>query len=74
MFSVAEKRQISEAVQAVLRATGHPELPDEEIRFILHVDGAESWSWANITNNGDTPSPTVNPHNEQSDPMTRKES
>jgi hypothetical protein len=63
MFSVAQKRQISEEVQKVLRSTGHAELPDGEIQFKLHVDGAERWSWADITNNGATPTPTVNPHN-----------
>lgn len=65
MFSVEQKRQISEAVQQVLRATGHPELPEGEIRFTLHVDGAESWSWADIQNNGAVAAPSVNPHNER---------
>lgn len=52
MFSVRQKREISEAVQKILRATNHPELPAGEIKFRLHVDGAESWSWADIHNNG----------------------
>lgn len=65
MFSVAEKRHIAEAVQQILRATQHPELPTGEIRFSLHVDGAESWSWADIRNNGAVDSPSVNPWNEQ---------
>jgi hypothetical protein len=64
MFSVAQKRAIAEALQGILRATGHPELPPGEISFKLHVDGAESWSWADIQNNGAVPVPTVNPHNE----------
>lgn len=65
MFSVAQKRQISKAVQEILRATGHPELPTGEIQFRLHVDGADVWSWADITNNGATIVPSVNPHNER---------
>lgn len=65
MFSVAQKRTISDAVQKTLRETGHPELPDEEIQFELHVSGAESWSWAEIKNNGAVTSPSVNPHNER---------
>ena len=65
MFSVSQKREISEAVQAILRSTGHPELPKGEIKFNLHVAGAESWSWADIRNNGDVDNPTVNPWNER---------
>ena len=64
MFSVREKRAISDAVQKVLRDTDHPELPDGEIIFRLRVEGAEVWSWAEIRNNGAVMSPSVNPHNE----------
>lgn len=65
MFSVQQKRDISDAVQKVLRATHHPELPQTgEISFMLHVDGAESWSFADIYNNGAVGDPGVNPHNE----------
>lgn len=67
MFSVRQKREIAEAVQKVLRATNHPELPAGEIQFRLHVDGAESWSWADIRNNGAVTNPDVNPHNERQD-------
>ncbi len=52
MFSVRQKREISERVQEILRQTGHPELSGGEIQFQLHVDGAASWSWADIHNNG----------------------
>ena len=65
MFSVRQKREIAEQVQRILRATEHPELPGGEIRFHLHVDGAESWSWADIRNNGAVPAPEVNPWNER---------
>ena len=44
MFSVRQKREISEKVQTILRETGHPELPDGEIQFKLLVHGAYSWS------------------------------
>jgi len=43
MFSSELKQQISEYIQQLL--------PEGEINFLLHVDGAESWSWANIKNN-----------------------
>jgi hypothetical protein len=65
MFSIQQKRDISDAVQKVLRATSHPELPiTGEISFLLHVDGAESWSFADIQNNGAVGDPGLNPHNE----------
>lgn len=67
MFSVRQKREIADQVQAILRATQHPELPETEIQFHLHVDGAAAWSWADIQNNGSVPTPAVNPWNEQQD-------
>ena len=67
MFSLRQKREIAEKVQAILRETMHPELPKGEIRFHLHVDGAEPWSWADIHNNGAVILPGVNPHNEAMD-------
>jgi hypothetical protein len=65
MFSLQQKREIADAVQKILRATNHPELPETEIQFALHVEGAESWSWADIRNNGAVPKPGVNPWNER---------
>lgn len=65
MFSVAQKREISEKVQRILRETQHPELPADEIQFALHVDGAEGWSWAEIRNNGAVTNPGINPWNEK---------
>ncbi len=65
MFSIQQKRQIAEAVQKILRDTNHPELPTGEIRFELHVYGAEDWSWADIRNNGAVTNPSVNPWNER---------
>lgn len=68
MFSVREKRSIAQQVGDILRATEHPELPATgPIRFKLQVFGAEPWSWANIVNNEDCPTPSVNPHNEAMD-------
>ena len=69
MFSLETKRKISDEVQRILRETNDPELPEGEIQFQLHVDGAASWSWADIRNNGfftATNKPGVNPWNEQS--------
>jgi hypothetical protein len=68
MFSVRQKREIADKVQQILRETNHPELPEEEITFLLNVQGKTSMSWANIRNNGAVPNPSVNPWNEQQDP------
>ena len=67
MFSVKQKREIAKKVQEILRQTGHPELPETEIQFSLHVKGAQDWSWADIKNNGACPNPSVNPWNERQD-------
>lgn len=68
MFSVRQKREISDAVQKVLKDTKHPELPEGEISFLLHVEGADpTWSWADIRNNGSVVNASVNPHNERMD-------
>ncbi len=74
MFSVQQKREISEAVQKILRDTNHPELPPvgHEIIFDLFVQGAASWSYANIRNNGAITNPGVNPHNEAQDPRNKQ--
>ena len=50
MFTQQQKQSISNLVQAILKETACDELPSGEINFILHVDGAEDWSWANIRN------------------------
>jgi len=67
MFSIAQKREIAEKVQEVLRSTDHPELPAGEIGFALHVNGNEWWSYAEIRNNGSITSPekNANPFNER---------
>ena len=73
MFSMRQKREIAEKVQQILRDTAHPELPtaDKEINFKLFVEGAESWSWADIRNNGVVTNPGINPHNEVLDRRTK---
>jgi len=73
MFSVKQKREISEKVQRILRDTKHPELPDTEIQFKLHVDGDESWSWADIENNGVIENSGINNWNEQQDSKRNKD-
>ncbi|MCP4217195.1 MAG: hypothetical protein GY765_21300 [bacterium] len=72
MFSVRQKREIADRIQTLLKETKHPELPEGEINFALHVKGDEDWSWAVIKNNGQVTSPSVNPHNEKQDPVIRE--
>ena len=67
MFSVAQKRKIADQIQCLLRDTRHPELPEGEIQFHLHIDGASRDSWADIRNNGAVTKPVVNPWNEEQD-------
>lgn len=67
MFSVEQKREISNKIQMVLRKTNHPELPEGEIEFNIHIKGKESWSWADIKNNGAVPMAEINSWNEKQD-------
>lgn len=67
MFSIRQKRAIADAVQIILRATNHPELPTGEIAFSLYVAGATPHSWADIRNNGAVLRPQTNPWNEAQD-------
>lgn len=51
MFSIKEKQKIAEAIEKVLLEINHPEMPKKNPKFNLHVDGEESWSWADIEPN-----------------------
>lgn len=53
MFSSGTKKYISDEIQKLLQKILDSELPEGEISFILHVDGAEDWSWANIRNDSE---------------------
>lgn len=61
MFSSQQKQEIAAKVQHAIQQTLNDKLPIGEVNFILHVDGAENWSWANIRNNSarDVPVPDV---------------
>ena len=51
MFEPHQKNLIAGVIEKLLLSLNHPEMPKEKPRFILHVDGAESWSWADIEPN-----------------------
>jgi len=67
MFSIKEKQYIAGQIEKLLLGLDHPEMPKEKPMFTLHIDGKESWSWADIKPNWtfgiDNP-PQVNPFNE----------
>lgn len=68
MFSMEEKKHIAAVIEKALLDLKHPEMPDKKPSFELHVDGKESWSWADIKPNwtfGPGKQPIgVNPWNE----------
>ena len=66
MFSMKEKQYLSEEIEKLLLGLNHPEMPKSKPEFKLHVDGKESWSWADIEPNHhfENKSPGINPFNE----------
>ena len=67
MFSMKQKQLIAEKIEELLLSLNHPEMSTEKPKFKLHVDGKESWSFADIEPNwvysGDN-KPGINPFNE----------
>ena len=51
MFSSKQKQQIAEAVENIILSFNHPEMPVSKPKFKLHIDGKESWSYADIEPN-----------------------
>ena len=75
MFSIKEKQHIAAEIEKLLLSLNHPEMSTERPKFSLHVDGKESWSWADIEPNWTfSAPPTGNPWNEIArDVMVRPE-
>lgn len=67
MFSMKEKQWLSAEIEKLLLSLNHPEMPTEKPVFQLHVEGKESWSWADIKPNWTfiDKAPEVNEWNEQ---------
>ena len=72
MFSLEQKQEIAAKIQKILRDTNHPELPKGEIQFNIHIEGDESWSWADIRNNGFYNGKTI-PVNQWNESQDKKE-
>jgi carbonic anhydrase len=51
MFSIKEKQFLASEIEKLILGLNHPEMPKEKPGFKLHVDGKESWSWADIEPN-----------------------
>jgi hypothetical protein len=51
MFSVEEKQYIADVIEKTLLELNHPEMPENKPKFKIHIDGKESWSWADIEPN-----------------------
>ena len=67
MFSMREKQHLATVIERALLDLKHPEMPLEHPQFHLHVEGKETWSYAEIDPNwtfGTTNPPQVNPWNE----------
>jgi hypothetical protein len=64
MFSVKEKQHIAAVLEKTLLELNHPEMPTEKPMFELHVDGKESWSFADIKPNWTYDGKPGNPWNE----------
>jgi len=68
MFSLEQKKKISTEVEKIILSFNHPEMPKEKPDFTLHINGKESWSWADIKPNwtfSETNKPSINPFNEK---------
>lgn len=67
MFSLREKQFLAAEIEKLLIGLNHPEMPMEKPIFKLHVDGKESWSFADIQPNwtfNEQNKPGVNAWNE----------
>ena len=75
-LSFAGSVSIANVIEKCLLELKHPEMPKEKPNFKLHVDGKESWSWADIEPNwmfNDENPPNVNPFNENARDILGKE-
>lgn len=64
MFSVQEKQKLAKIVEDAIRELNHPEMDNDNILFVLSVQGKEPWSYANIHPNSVAPQGPANPWNE----------
>lgn len=77
MFSLEQKKFIAAEVEKILLSLNHPEMPKINPAFTLHIDGAESWSWADIKPNwtfNEDSKPGINVHNEITAAMMKEQS
>lgn len=67
MFSQAQKQKIAEEIEKLLLSFNHPEMPKTCPNFFIHIDGVQSWSFAEIKPNWhfDSTPPSINAFNER---------
>lgn len=68
MFSMKQKQHIAKVIEKTLLELNHPEMPGKKPVFKLHVDGKESWSYADIEPNwiySEDNKPGINQFNER---------
>lgn len=51
MFNEKDKQQIAAIIETLLLSYNHSEMPKTKPDFTLHVNGKESWSYADIEPN-----------------------
>jgi hypothetical protein len=75
MYSKKEKQHIAQEIETLLLSFNHPEMPTEKPQFKIHIDGKESWSWADIEPNWtyENREPEVNEWNEVARDILGKE-
>ena len=76
MFSMKEKIKIADSIEKILLDLKHPEMPDKNPMFKIHIKGKEGWSWADIEPNWIFKSGKkmgVNPFNEVSRKIFKKD-
>ena len=69
MFSAKKKKHLANCIESLIIAMDHPEMDNNNVRFKIHIDGKESWSFADITDNNTAAERGigVNPWNESQD-------
>ena len=51
MFSVHEKQYLATKIEDLIAGLEHPEMDNKNVRFVIHIDGKNIMSYADITDN-----------------------
>lgn len=64
MFSTLEKKFLADTVEQAIKILNHPEIDNNNIRFLLHIEGKKWWNFTDIHQNSREPNGAPNPWNE----------